>query len=399
MPLPTTPAAFAALSGADLVAALPDGAVLFGPDRVVVDVNPAFLGMIGLPREAVVGLSPPHRWWPAPPAPVAATGQRAERPVTLTRADGSTFPALMTEAPLPGGVGVLCLVRDNSDRVAMEHTLRGTPTGLANAFESAPTAMIILTGEERPGVLARSNHAFRALTDHAEDELAGQPLGSFAHPEDRAIVEATIAGAIAMEEPVRETLRLRRRDGATRWVQLSVRGVRVDGLGLVEYLLAHLEDVTDQRALEADLARQAATDAMTGLLNGRSFEARLDDAVEHGLPAVVLAIDLDSFKAVNDEHGHQAGDQVLRTVAARLQAAARASDAVARVGGDEFAMLCLGVTDEESCDRVVQRVQMALAEAPAIAASVGAALVRPGRTAADVLQRADKAMYARKRGR
>lgn len=391
------PAAFADLDAAQLVAALPDGAALVAPGGVIVDVNASLLTMLGLEREDLVGDGPPY-WWLAPPVLIdGASGPRADMPVALTRADGSSLPALLTEAPLGDACGSLLLFRDRSDRIAMEHALRHTPSGLAGAFESAPTAMAILTGEERPGILARTNQAFRTLAARVEDELAGLPLTELAHEDDRPRLAAGIATAMAGDERVRETFRVVRGDGAVRFAQLSVRGVRGEGLGFVEYLLAHVEDVTDQRAIEADLARQANTDPLTGLLNARSFRDRLDGVVAAGTPGAVLVIDLDDFKAINDGHGHLAGDQVLRDVAARLLSAARTTDAVARIGGDEFALLCPGVDDRAALTAMVIRLSGALERGPRVAASVGAALLIAGDAADDVLRRADAEMYRRKR--
>ncbi len=156
------------------------------------------------------------------------------------------------------------------------------------------------------------------------------------------------------------------------------------------------------------LAVQASTDALTGLANHRTFHEHLDAAIldttrEPAAVALVL-LDVDHFKRVNDTHGHRAGDDVLATVARLLAAQARPGDVVARVGGEEFAWLMMGVDEATATSRAeAARAAIAAAIIPTVgsvtvSASVGAQ-VKAAR-AADVYALADRALYAAKqRGR
>jgi diguanylate cyclase (GGDEF)-like protein len=156
-------------------------------------------------------------------------------------------------------------------------------------------------------------------------------------------------------------------------------------------------------ALEAE-RRHAFTCPLTGLPNARMFFASLSAEVErcrrYAHPFVLVYVDLDGFKAVNDSLGHQAGDQVLRQVAQRLQAGTRATDTVARLGGDEFAMV-LAETDADGARTLLTRLQVALREVsrdPPVSASLGAVVYRhPPVSTAQAMARVDRLMYEGKR--
>lgn len=160
-----------------------------------------------------------------------------------------------------------------------------------------------------------------------------------------------------------------------------------------------------KRALDA-MARQAGTDALTGLPNRRSLDTALDAqcamASREGRPCAVLMLDLDHFKAINDTHGHAVGDAVLRAFGQRLQAQLRRSDLCARYGGEEFVVLLAG-TPFEPAEDVAERLRASVNEAPLVegvtaTVSVGTASHRPDDDAASLLARADAALYEAKRG-
>ena len=147
---------------------------------------------------------------------------------------------------------------------------------------------------------------------------------------------------------------------------------RVDGtLGVFELHVVETadgaqgtaRDVTEIRALQAQLAEQAMRDPLTGLANRRLLDELLGQAIgrvnRSGTHLTVAVLDLDGFKAVNDTHGHDAGDVVLRTMAARLQTAVRDADVVARYGGDEFVVVYDGA-DDDAVGNLVERIHTAL---------------------------------------
>ena len=143
--------------------------------------------------------------------------------------------------------------------------------------------------------------------------------------------------------------------------------------------------------------RLALTDPLTQLANRRAFEERVTIALERREPFTLAYVDLDGFKPINDTQGHNAGDVVLRDVAATLRAGAREVDLVARVGGDEFAMLLLG-SDESQARTVGGRVFATAAERKLpVGLSIGIASHRDGATGQAIIEAADGAMYRAKR--
>lgn len=158
----------------------------------------------------------------------------------------------------------------------------------------------------------------------------------------------------------------------------------------------------------AELARASRRDALTGLPNRRAFDEELERelarAARAGAPLAVVVLDVDRFKAVNDGHGHAAGDVVLREVAARAAAALRRGDLAARIGGEEFALVLPGAGLAGAVE-LAERVRAAVAATPveaggaalAVTVSLGCAALAPGEQAAALVARADARLYEAKR--
>lgn len=167
-----------------------------------------------------------------------------------------------------------------------------------------------------------------------------------------------------------------------------------------EVEVAHQRD----RAERAEV--QALTDELTGLANRRAFSARLEEelarAGRHGTPVALLLLDVDEFKAVNDGHGHGAGDEVLAILGEVLRTKARAEDVAARVGGDEFALLLVGSGAAEAA-QVADRIEESFAAATAaigLPASASCGVATNDATALrHLLAEADRALYRRKHRR
>ncbi|WP_024588891.1 GGDEF domain-containing protein [Aliihoeflea sp. 2WW] len=164
------------------------------------------------------------------------------------------------------------------------------------------------------------------------------------------------------------------------------------------------QDITAEKRAVDRLRHLAAFDEMTGLANRAQFQERLTERAEAGALAALLLIDLDGFKQVNDGHGHMAGDACLREAAARLQVTCAAADLVARIGGDEFAVLVGAGANLETIAELARAITSSMAEpfrldgcSHALGASVGIALAA-GAAPADLFVSADTALYAAKSG-
>jgi diguanylate cyclase (GGDEF)-like protein/PAS domain S-box-containing protein len=167
-------------------------------------------------------------------------------------------------------------------------------------------------------------------------------------------------------------------------------------------------DISERKVLEQELAHKALHDPLTGLPNRAVFEDALDRALEGarrtGTRLALVYLDVDDFKRINDSHGHAAGDEVLKAFAARIRRCVRSSDLVARVGGDEFVVVLENLGREQDASGVARKLVACMREPVMVAeravpatASVGVAVAADGEAgAAELLRRADAAMYEAK---
>ena len=253
------------------------------------------------------------------------------------------------------------------------------------------------------------NRAWLDITGFPVERALGRPFSDYVHPEDRA-QHLEMFDSLRSGEPglLAQAVRYQRIGGGFRWVEVSARRV-VDAAGAVIGFAGTLNDITAQREHEAQLEYIAHYDALTGLPNRVLLQDRLQRSMaqsrRRGTRLAVAYIDLDGFKAVNDMHGHQAGDQLLTTVAARMKGVLREGDSISRLGGDEFVAVLIDLEDADSCLLLVHRLLSAVAQSVRVAgqdlnvsASIGLTLYpQDEEVDADQLMRqADLAMYEAK---
>jgi diguanylate cyclase (GGDEF)-like protein/PAS domain S-box-containing protein len=249
----------------------------------------------------------------------------------------------------------------------------------------------------------------RATLGYEPDALVGRPSHEFIHPADRAAVIAAWQAFVHGDEAAMTvTYRFERPDGAVVWLEQVNRALRDPDTGVLTAVQGSARDITSRKAVEGELARLALHDPLTGIANRALVEERLAAALAQragrGSIFSVLAIDLDGFKDVNDEHGHQAGDGALVVVAERLSKLVRDTDTVGRVGGDEFMVVCPD-TGEAAAVALAERLVAAIDEpvpvgdgVARVGASIGVAPADAGHPAVDdVVRAADLAMYEAKR--
>lgn len=235
-------------------------------------------------------------------------------------------------------------------------------------------------------------------------EVIGKTLHAFLGDTEYRDIAMYVRLALQGERVVFE--RARMRNGAKHYVESTYLPQR-DGSGSVIGFHAVLSDITERKREEERLLRASLTDHLTGLLNRAGFESAAEEAIRaargRGNALALLFVDLDHFKAVNDTHGHAAGDLVLKVFGERLCAVLRAGDEAARFGGDEFAAILEGMRAEQDAllfaAKVVEAAQkpFALPEGEArLGASVGVAVLRGDDDLASLLRRADDNLYRAK---
>ena len=287
--------------------------------------------------------------------------------------------------------------------------LRETDARFASAFEGSAVGMAILDpADGRPVAV---NDALCRLLGRDQEGLLAASLPDLVHAADRHAYDARLAALLAGSAPGAPVeIRYVRGDGEVVWTMASA-AVQRDEDGAVRAVFLQLVDASARKRAESDLVRLAYHDVLTELPN----RAYLLDTLERALrrarrtdgPMAVLLLDVDHFKVVNDSLGHDAGDILLREVAARLRAVVRDGDTVARFGGDEFVVVAESPCDEEGATALAQRIEDALSPSVVIdgrpvhvSASIGVAVSRGGRDARSLLRDADTAAYwAKSRGR
>jgi diguanylate cyclase (GGDEF)-like protein/PAS domain S-box-containing protein len=223
------------------------------------------------------------------------------------------------------------------------------------------------------------------------------------HPEDLERVIAEEERCAAAGEALDVEYRIRDRHGRMLWIRdrasIGRRSDRAQDEVVVDGLMV---DVTSQKLSEQRLRHDAEHDVLTGLLNRRGFESRLDERLGSGARydgGFVAVIDIDHMKRLNDALGHAAGDAFLRGVAKELTAALDGGQIAGRLSSDEFVIYAPALNELEARD-LLTRISARISTLPtplALTASIGAAMVTPPRTAADLLVGADLALYGSKR--
>lgn len=333
--------------------------------------------------------------------------------------------------PLGGTLGgrlevarALPFVSDETDSVTLIAQLAGLVLGRVIALEEQSGAerrfrtlveqlplAIYIDALDDGATSMYNNPANELITGHSDKEWRADPhlFSKILHPDDRDRVLKAFADARETNEPVSTEYRIVRRDGSQVWVRDQAVVVH-DEHGRPEHVQGYLLDITRQRSAEHELARQAFRDPVTGLPNRRCFDERFEielaAASERSDTLAIMFIDLDNFKQVNDRHGHETGDALLRTAAASLRTALRDCDFLARLGGDEFVALIPHLPLDldhatraaiEIATRLLTAARVDNGQRIPISASIGIALwPHHAQAGGSILRQADASMYQAK---
>lgn len=275
---------------------------------------------------------------------------------------------------------------------------RQTQLGEANTrwFEMSND---LLVEADLKGNFTRLNHQWERCLGWTRDEMISRPMLHFVHPDD---IDATAAVAASLDAKPGEVVnfenRYRARDGSWRWLLWNSRSD-----GHRKYAVAR--DITDRKTLEHErqelfdqVEAMSRTDSLTSLPNRRAWEEELQRSISragrHGHSLALAMVDLDNLKEFNDAHGHQPGDALLVEAAEGWRKALRATDFLARYGGDEFALLLPSCPRDQAL-RLLERLRASTPQGQTC--SVGLAHWDGSETAADLVTRADAALYEAKR--
>jgi len=304
------------------------------------------------------------------------------------------------------GDGVVVSWRDVSAERKVEHDLRASMKRWHIVADVVADASIVVDDQFR--VVHVSPSIADLLGVPVEVALGGRVITPVLDA-DRPMVERALRAALASDE--RQIVEFRvtntRAPDDELWIEARATGIDADADGTREITIG-LRDVTAARIERALLGHQANHDPLTGLLNRAGLQRHLEalrGASDREL--FLMYIDLDRFKPINDRFGHAAGDSVLREVARRMTACSRLDDAVARIGGDEFAMIGVIPDVGVEAQSIVKRLQATIEEpvwidgrtSVTVGASVGMVLSSAPATVDDLLIAADLDMYQHKRAR
>ena len=383
----------------------------------LIDVNDRALDAYGYTRDQMLSMKIDQLWTPKAlvdffkrfPAPEQLDSLRFES--VQVRKDGSTFPVESSSRQFQehGVTYHQVIIRDITERKLAEEALCASEAkfrGLVNQ----PLVGIAIIEEER---FSFTNSRFAELFGYSTDEIGALRMLDLATAQDRPLVAEQIR---------------RRLSGETDCIEYEFQGLRKDGshlaieahgstlrLGGKLMLISMLRDVSMRKlaeervlSLQEMLREQATRDSLTGLYNRRfldeTMERELLLAQRNANPISVIMADLDHFKAVNDRHGHPAGDEVLRVFSEMIALQSRRSDICCRFGGEEFLLVYPGLAKEIACERAEQ-LRRRIEAAPfafggtsiAVTASFGVACFpQDGNTREELIAAADRALYAAK---
>ena len=263
----------------------------------------------------------------------------------------------------------------------------------------------LICTHDMEGRLLTVNQAALTLTGYTTEQVIGRSLRDVLSPLSRQVFPLYLE---RMEHAGTDDGMMHVQAMGGRELAWKYRNVRIDEPGKPSYVLGHAQDVTELREAEKHLRQLAMTDDLTGLLNRRGFLVNgsrlLRDAVEQGKGAAVFYVDIDGLKAINDDHGHDAGSTLIVAAAEAMKNSFRAADVLARIGGDEFVALVIVPPDNiatisKRLKWHVDKFNTGSALPYSLSMSIGVSRLDPGTstTLEGLVNEADMAMYRQKR--
>jgi diguanylate cyclase (GGDEF)-like protein/PAS domain S-box-containing protein len=311
-------------------------------------------------------------------------------------------PVRSADGHISGTVGIAI---DITDRKTLYNALQTQNVYFAALFENAPEAIAVLDEQDH---VIRINRQFNTLFGYTDEEVVGKSINDLIVPNELVDEAAQLTAKVAAGENVSAESLRRHKDGHQFWVSIAATPFHVgEEPGRVYSMY---RDISARKRAEEELRALLLVDELTGLPNRRAFitlsEQALKVATRRHRDVLMVFIDVDHLKHINDTWGHLAGDRALIDTARVLQESFREADIVARLGGDEFVALMSVDSDQNAKfvhERIQSRVEIHNRETERgypLSLSVGTTRSRAeGTMLADLLAKADTALYEQKRGR
>ncbi len=406
---------------------IPDGVLVVREDGAIVFANETMIALVGRPAEDILGTDVTALLSDLDEDPLTGASGASlvellaapppGRRLLLQRAEGNEVAVDVSGAFVGGSMDstegrfYVSTFRDSGPESPSGREPKSDPTALADALLESIDDAVVLT-DVSGTVVGANAKAVEWLAFESGPGIIGEPGASIVR-----LVSKQGASPSLEEHPLSIALQglavtgehwfLDRRDQEPRQVTVSTRLLPPSvGGGAILFL----RDITAEAEQEARLTRLAMYDSLTGLANRNLLQEHLERALrnhrDHGERVVMVLLDLDDFKSVNDQYGHGVGDAVLVTVAGRIQHAVRSTEVAARIGGDEFVIVYTGAASDE-LELIQERIRKALL-APYrvgslvinVGASIGSVIANRFLDSPDsLLARADAEMYRRKQSR
>ncbi len=389
----------------------PEGVWMIDPDRRTTEVNERMCDLVGYSREELLGRNPAEladeengRIFEEK-ARIVPNRQTRTYEIALRHRDGHNIRTEFRATNLfneDGSVmGVMAFVVDLTVRKQAEERLQLAASVFGHAREG-----IVITDAQ--GTIVDVNGAFTRITGYGREEAVGQNPSMLKSGRQDAAFYEVMWRDLKEQGHWSGEIWNRCKDGEVYAELLTISAVR-DGAGAVQQYVGLFSDITAIKQHQSELEHIAHYDALTNLPNRVLLADRLQQAMaqaqRRGQQLAVVYLDLDGFKAINDRHGHEVGDQVLITLARRMKQALREGDSLARLGGDEFVAVLIDLDDMAASRPMLSRLLAACAQGVQVAerglqvsASLGVTFYPQSQEidADQLLRQADQAMYQAK---